>query len=65
MIEAASRLHGVERLIEMEQYFVIQLSDDYQYVRDLGLITDTGRQIIPANPIYSEVIARALTVCGL
>jgi hypothetical protein len=39
-----------------------QLSDDYQYVRDLGLIRELDdRQLIPANPIYAEVIARTLT----
>lgn len=34
-------------------------SDDLQYVRDLGLITQKGIAI--ANPIYQEVIPRALT----
>jgi hypothetical protein len=36
-------------------------SDDFQYVKDLGLITDTEEEgINPANPVYGEVIARAL-----
>jgi hypothetical protein len=37
-------------------------NDDFQYTRDLGLIrqTDTG-EVLPANPIYAEMIIRALT----
>jgi hypothetical protein len=38
-----------------------RLSDDYLYVKDLGLISDEDRKLTPANPIYSEVIARTLT----
>lgn len=34
--------------------------DDVQYVIDLGLITERG-QLVIANPIYEEVIPRALT----
>jgi len=34
-------------------------TDDLQYVRDLGLITQKGVAI--ANPIYQEIIPRALT----
>jgi hypothetical protein len=41
--------------------FSDRLSDDYQYVIDLGLIKDTNRKIQPANPIYAEVIARTLS----
>jgi hypothetical protein len=37
------------------------MSDDFQYVVDLGLITDTPERLGPANPIYAEVIARTLT----
>jgi type II secretory pathway predicted ATPase ExeA len=38
-----------------------QSSDDFSYVRDLGLISDTPRHLGLANPIYGEVIARALS----
>ena len=38
-----------------------RLSDDYQYVRDLGLIKEDGK-VMPANPIYGEVIARMLSL---
>ena len=38
-----------------------RLSDDYQYVCDLGLIKSEGK-IMPSNPIYGEVIARALSL---
>ncbi|MDR2563910.1 MAG: AAA-like domain-containing protein [Prevotellaceae bacterium] len=37
------------------------LSDDYQYVIDLGLIRNEKHITIPANPIYAEVIARTLS----
>ena len=39
MIEAASRLHGVEQLIDMEQYFVIHAarqSGKTTYLKDLA-----------------------------
>jgi hypothetical protein len=35
-------------------------SDDYQYVRDLGLIRNDRGVIRIANPLYAEVIARTL-----
>jgi hypothetical protein len=35
-------------------------SDDFYYVCDLGLISKTPEKIAPSNPIYTEVIARAL-----
>jgi hypothetical protein len=38
-----------------------RLSDDFQYVKDLGLIIETNNQLIPANPIYGEVIVRTLS----
>jgi hypothetical protein len=37
-----------------------RLSDDFLYVKDLGLITETVGRVGPANPIYNEVIARTL-----
>ena len=40
--------------------FSDRLSDDYQYVIDLGLIKSIEGKTIPANPIYGEVIARTL-----
>jgi hypothetical protein len=55
----------VRRVIEpviSGEGFIDELSDDYQYVRDLGLILESdGKQIMPANPIYAEVIVRTLT----
>jgi hypothetical protein len=35
--------------------------DDYLYVRDLGLITHPPEMLAIANPIYAEVLPRALT----
>jgi len=37
------------------------LSDDGQYVLDLGLLKREDRTLKPANPIYAEVILRALS----
>ena len=36
-------------------------SDDYDYVKDMGLIRDDQGKIEPANPMYAEIILRALT----
>jgi hypothetical protein len=38
-----------------------RLSDDFLYVRDLGLIAEAKGRLGPANPIYGEVIARTLS----
>jgi hypothetical protein len=35
-------------------------TDDFYYVRDLGLIRMTPNKIEPSNPIYSEVMTRTL-----
>ncbi len=37
------------------------LDDDIAFVRDLGLVEDRGQGLEIANPIYREVIPRALT----
>ena len=41
--------------------FSERLSDDYQYVTDLGFIKSIEGKIQPSNPIYGEVIARTLS----
>jgi hypothetical protein len=54
----------VRRVIEpiiMGEDVYDRRSDDYLYVRDLGLITDENKCVEPANPIYAEVIVRELT----
>lgn len=62
-----ARLHEprVRRIIEPmltgEQTSGEVLGDDFAYVEGLGLVTSRGRQYRIANPIYREVIARALT----
>jgi len=38
-----------------------KLSDDYQYVLDLGLIREDRGNEEPANPVYGEVILRTLS----
>jgi hypothetical protein len=50
----------VEPMIMGEDFYDFLL-DDYQYVKDLGLIREIDNKIIPANPIYDEVIIRTLT----
>ncbi|MDR1023273.1 MAG: AAA-like domain-containing protein, partial [Prevotellaceae bacterium] len=50
----------IEPIIIGEDFFN-RLSDDFQYVVDLGLITSDQGRLAPANPIYAEVIARTLT----
>jgi hypothetical protein len=50
----------IEPMISGDE-FSGRLSDDYQYVTDLGLIKSIGGKIQPANPIYGEVIARTLS----
>jgi hypothetical protein len=35
--------------------------DDFLYTKDLGLICEAGGEVIPANPIYAEVIVRAIS----
>ena len=50
----------IEPMLSGEDFFG-RLSDDYQYVTDLGLIKSIQGKIQPANPIYGEVIARTLS----
>ena len=50
----------VEPMVSGDVFFD-RLSDDYQYVVDLGLIKSIGGKIQPSNPIYAEVIARTLS----
>ena len=50
----------IEPLIMGGNQPIDRLSDDYQYVCDLGLITKSEK-VMPSNPIYGEVIARYLS----
>jgi hypothetical protein len=50
----------IEPMLSGDDFFG-RMSDDYQYVTDLGLIKDVESKIQPANPIYAEVIARTLS----
>ncbi|MDR2594956.1 MAG: ATP-binding protein [Fibromonadaceae bacterium] len=50
----------IQPLIMGEELSIDKLSDDYLYTRDLGLIRDSTGKTEPANPIYAEVIVRAL-----
>jgi hypothetical protein len=55
------RVRKVIEPIIMGENFAGRLSDDFLYVRDMGLITETKERLEPANPIYGEVIARTLS----
>jgi hypothetical protein len=50
----------VEPMIAGEEV-IERLSDDFQYVTDLGLIKEVGAAVQPSNPIYAEVILRTLS----
>jgi hypothetical protein len=50
----------IEPLILGEE--IIEESDDYQYTKDLGLIREINRKTEAANPIYAELIVRALNL---
>jgi hypothetical protein len=50
----------VEQVIIGEGENIETLSDDYNYVKDLGLIREINKTIEPANPVYAEVIIRTL-----
>ena len=51
----------VEPIILGEGAEVRRLSDDYEFVHDLGLIREDQGLVKPANPIYAEVIGRVLS----
>ena len=61
-----ARLHEerVKRVIEPviigKNAAINRYSDDYSYVKDLGLIRDDQGKTEPSNPIYAEIIIRAL-----
>jgi len=40
---------------------VDRTTDNYLYAKDLGLIRDFNGKVEPSNPIYAEVIIRAIT----
>ena len=54
------RVQNVIEPMLIGEFVYDQLSDDFQYVMDLGLIKKVDVEIIPSNPIYAEVIVRAL-----
>jgi hypothetical protein len=55
----------VQRIVEPVIMGKVQsfdlLDDDYQYVLDLGLLREVDARLMPANPIYGEVMVRTLT----
>jgi len=51
----------IEPMMLGEGEQIDRMSDDFCYVKDLGLIRLDNKAIIPGNPIYGEVIIRTLT----
>ena len=52
----------VEPLISGQGLVVSRNSEDFRYVIDLGLLReDEIKRVVPANPMYSEIIGRYLT----
>ena len=51
----------VEAMISGEDLSVSRGSEDYLYAKDLGLIRDNENKTEPANPMYAEMIVRALS----
>ena len=62
---ARLREERVRRVIEPvligQESALARNSDDYSYVKDMGLIRDDRGLIEPANPIYGEIIVRTLS----
>jgi len=50
----------IEPLLMGETVIHNALDDDFCYVRDLGLIRQVDKKLLPANPIYADVMVRAL-----
>jgi hypothetical protein len=55
------RVRNVIEPVILGEDFTGRLSDDFLYVKDLGLITETNGSVKPANPIYAEVIIRQMS----
>ncbi len=51
----------IEPIILGDELGINRLDDDFEYVKDLGLISVSNGNISPSNQIYNEVIIRALT----
>ena len=54
------RVRNILQPLILGEEVVDRGSDDYLYTRDLGLIREIGTSAEPANPIYAELIIRAL-----
>ena len=50
----------IEQMIMGEDETSDMMSDDFNYVKDLGLIRLQDKTVVPGNPIYGEVIIRTL-----
>ena len=54
------RIRKVIKPLIIGEETISKLSDDYLYVKEMGLIRDDRGRTEPANPIYAELIIRAL-----
>ena len=50
----------IEQMIMGEDEKLDEISDDFNYVKDLGLIRLQDKAVVAGNPIYGEVIIRTL-----
>jgi len=50
----------VEPVILGDEPVIARKSDDCQFVLDLGLLKESGGTLLPSNPIYAEMMVRAL-----
>ena len=53
--------HIVEPLISGDRSDVTYNDDDYRYITDLGLLRVDRGALVPANPMYAEIIGRYLS----
>lgn len=51
----------IEPVITGEEAVLDLNSDEYSYVKDMGLIRNNRGRVEPANPIYGEIIVRTLS----
>src|SRR4029077_14432602 len=51
----------IDAIISSKNYLIGATSDDIKYAEDLGLIRKSEKDFLIANPIYQEILPRALT----
>ena len=54
------RVQKVVEAMILGESKIDRMSDDFNYVKDLGLVRLQDKAVVPGNPIYGEVIIRTL-----